>query len=138
MKFRAFNKKTNLWIHKNACDILGEMICLGGWMEGVSRRDFNNVVVMQFTGLKDNKGVEIFEGDIIKGWIHDMNKPHVVTYRAEEFKCGFWGTVPECKDAGIELWYKEVHVVGNIFDNPELIQKKDAPQKSAEAVGNSI
>lgn len=73
--------------------------------------------VGQFTGLHDKHGHEIYEGDIVR---HDENSEcFVVVYDAPEF----------CyKDNSFGFRYmvytsELITVVGNIHDNPELLEK---------------
>ena len=81
-------------------------------------------VFQQFTGLSDKNGKEIFEGDIIQqlefeDWGDDQGTitRHVIQWRQFEYyghyECGWY--------AGYCKIYKECEVVGNIFENPELI-----------------
>lgn len=80
--------------------------------------------VGQFTGLYDKNGKEIFEGDIIKE-SYDVYTPYytVVTYDAP----GFVGTKDyrhccnyETDELRSESKYFEI--IGNIHDNPELLE----------------
>ena len=74
IRFRAWHAGKNLWVHDSkgiagGCNILGEVILLGGWMSEVSITELNDIVVEQFTGVLDRDGREIYEGDIIE-WSH--------------------------------------------------------------------
>lgn len=78
--------------------------------------------VGQYTGMVDKHGTKIFEGDIIDfSDRSDGDGYGVVRYDAEE-------TIFEfeydnfCKDLGRRYWPEDVEVVGNIYDNPELLK----------------
>ncbi|KJS84972.1 MAG: hypothetical protein JM58_09385 [Peptococcaceae bacterium BICA1-8] len=77
-----------------------------------------NHILMQFTGLYDKSGKEIYEGDIGKTDFANM----IVSYQKD------WGTyiLSETLYDVFEFWvinaYKgELEVIGNIYENPELI-----------------
>lgn len=77
-----------------------------------------DVPIMQYTGLKDKNGREIFEGDIYKVWLPGMPNE----YRAiqlVQFLRGYFGC------AGYPLYLMDnstMEVIGNIYDSPELIE----------------
>lgn len=101
------------------------------WDEVAERMEFNidprikdgSLHVMQYTGLNDKKGIEIYEGDIIK----------LETYWKEEddHMKSIWEV--EWHDAGFVLMEKgdfrteiageneKIEVIGNIYQNPKLI-----------------
>lgn len=82
--------------------------------------------VGQYTGLKDKKGVEIYEGDIIS---YTMLRFNGVGYETEEE----YGVV-EYGDAvfeidGVPLYVAhaeddEIEIIGNIYENLELLENK--------------
>lgn len=76
-----------------------------------------NYELMQSTGLKDNNGVEIYEGDIIKNSYDEI-------YTVKWFDASFY--LEEKYNGGFD--YFELHfgdnkeVIGNIYENPELLE----------------
>jgi uncharacterized phage protein (TIGR01671 family) len=95
---------------------------------GFDGGDFYNV--MQFTGLKDKNGKEIYEGDIYR-WV-SWNKAERIG--VVEYEIGFGGDGETWAGFGFpsditrldnddEPW-RDVEVIGNIYENPELLEKK--------------
>lgn len=94
---------------------------------------FNNNTLMQYTGLKDKNGVEIYEGDIVtilhSAWtercevIFDRGS---FTLRQLRFIDGKQSLV---RMSAIELWPEsnqwKLEVIGNIYENSELLKKSD-------------
>lgn len=76
--------------------------------------------VGQYTGIKDRNEIEIYEGDIIKEKY--IKPPLSIKYDEEE--CGFVATSINTNiNYGIQLGSKgKYEVIGNIYDNPELIK----------------
>ena len=85
--------------------------------------------IQQFTGLLDKNGSEIYEGDILKlktydGWKDSFGRYVFLQVRYHELTASFRMTRGETY-RGESFDYsdkpKEVEVVGNIFESPELL-----------------
>lgn len=122
IKFRAFNIKENRMLRQK------EMTELGGFYyeNGVTPnpKEFH---LMQFTGLHDINGVEIFEGDVVK-WGHiegGEEIPHRVAIveinPCIQFNCQVTNYVFEYADFAYQQTNKYLEVIGNIYEHPHLI-----------------
>jgi len=78
-------------------------------------------VLMQFTGLKDNNGREIYEGDILDIGLRDQDgNPVVAPVSYEAYLAGY-----VLDNGGYGIWQRlggDCEVIGNIFENPELLE----------------
>ena len=86
-------------------------------------RDFRDIKLMQSTGLVDKNGKEIFDGDVVKMSKDVYSEPtyyEVVRHYGGAYRL-------ESKQHGCELWLRhtDCEIVGNIYENPELLEDKE-------------
>jgi hypothetical protein len=111
IKFRA-------WFPQDAREGKSAMGEVHSSYEGQSLNDFIadaveiGIILMQYTGLKDKNGKEIYEGDVLRA-------AGYVGYRVEDLP-SFWMEHAEMS-AGFNHW----EIVGNIYESPGLLEKED-------------
>ena len=94
--------------------------------------------VGEYTGLKDRNGREIYEGDVV-----DLrprySQPHRIEYSCGQWICvdagGGWVTLIENEQLGDEM--NDVEVIGNIYDNPELLEQREQCELATERTQES-
>lgn len=119
-KFRGKDNNGN-WI-------FGDLIYCGdtGLSEIRSSKDkhFEDVMpetVCQYIGKKDKNGVEIYEGDIFESYGNKLYH-YIVEYST--FHCAYFGKCIETDYKGLaDINNQPIEVVGNIYDNKDLIIK---------------
>ena len=113
LKFRAFDGKSIYYGGFN--------IHAGGklQLECFIPKDVSySIKVMQFTGLQDKNGKDIYEGDFVE-WVNpDTNEKDSGSIEWDETFAGFGITGEHCLD-----WNHMLTVIGNIHQNPELLNK---------------
>jgi uncharacterized phage protein (TIGR01671 family) len=128
-KFRGKIKVTDKWIYGDIAHVQGEP-CIQTDVSEENKHTIGwNVIpvsIGQFTGLRDKNGKEIYEGDIICSY-DSQNNPimHEVYYLESEarFATKLIGYENLNEGSLTQKWINELdfEVIGNIFDNPELI-----------------
>ncbi len=102
-------------------------VCDGSWSVSYDDENYtDDIELMQYTGLHDKNGKEIYEEDIVKQWCGEhpyMNmddleyeseySTEIVKYSGFGFFAGDYG-----------IGEVELEVIGNIYENPELLEDK--------------
>jgi len=89
--------------------------------EGVDLEDKKDWKVMQFTGLLDKNGKEIYEGDVIE-WYRLLMDCKSVEKVGQVMKFHTRKMTAQFTGVSGEHW-RTVEVIGNIYENPELLSK---------------
>ncbi|MEG2061810.1 MAG: YopX family protein [Alistipes sp.] len=117
IKFRGKRLDNGKWI-------IGDLLRMGGCTfifpdpapDSFDRYMVDPSTVGQFTGLLDKNGKEIWEGDVA---LNIYNRVVI----CEWFRGGFWlNGAQHGADYNIHLVYKDIEIIGNIHDNPELVK----------------
>ena len=131
IKFRAWDKERKIMTEVKEIFFDNEFVRLEFWESDVScyeHKYFDEIEIMQYTGLKDKNGVEIYEGDILKYKDpYDKRFKHIspVEYLKTQASFGildiYGNTIPLHKLTANNY----LQVVGNIYENKDLLEVKE-------------
>lgn len=121
IKFRAWHKEKKIMGEVLGIDILHKEIFFSNEdVDCYEHTDFKDIELMQYTGLKDMREKEIYEGDIVK--LRANHGIGVIKYSDE------WGAfvVEYIKPRplvvlGMNYYKEDIEVIGNIYENSELL-----------------
>lgn len=116
--FRGKREKTDAWIYGNLWHHTDKASAI---YSGEADRLMwvRPETVGLFTGLTDKNGAKVFEGDVIRVCTDGQNVLGWVSFESNGFHFRF------CKSgkALLAKWAEPMDVIGNIYDNPELLEE---------------
>lgn len=133
IKFRAYIRDKNPRVPSEINKIvevkslhLGSKKAIIGYSGGNYSIKFDEIELMQFTGLKDKNGREIYEGDIVKFRFKDDREefPDLIGYI--EYQTTFTAFIIMSNQGSFKIDITEIkfiEVIGNIYENPKLLEE---------------
>ena len=132
VKFRAWDKEIEKIYPVLEIDFVEEWVSMYSKMAGRHYNWLNNLVLMQYTGLEDKNGVEIYEGDILELRANPFNKTRdlfQVVFKDGGFRDEWNNYIGQYlppdirnKQGGRVRLNEACEVIGNIYENPKLLQ----------------
>lgn len=128
IKFRAWDTKERKWVEPTDCKYFFEADIQSQyfWLAPLP-----NTILMQYTGQKDKNGIEVYEGDIVREvdtipgtrivewgkvvtWLGSTDVPEMVGWMQRR--------IDKRYDSSPLYIYDTTEVIGNICENPELLE----------------
>ena len=113
IKFRAWDKINKEMFNVESINFQERRV----YKDVVSYRNFNDIELMQYTGLKDKNNKEIYEGDIVT--LH--NSKYKVIFNTKEARFVLRDDEFESEIPFTNNNNERMEIIGNIYENSELL-----------------
>ena len=126
IKFRAWLKEERKMVNVETLFIGINRLCFGNSKtEDLFFRDFEEVELMQYTGLKDKNGKEIYEGDIVLIKLDETSTWHKTVVG---FKKGVFIADLIDKEDYVYIFHHgftgdDFEIIGNVYENKNLLEE---------------
>ena len=130
-KFRAWDKETQTMLDVSLIDFKKSVLIGEHWEFGETNFiNFDEIELMQSTGLFDKEGTEVFEGDIIAIEVEEIETPiNAKIFQNNKIGVLMFHVFEDNEDVPmVELLEDNsvaFAVIGNIYENPELCRDWD-------------
>nr|DAI48678.1 MAG TPA: YopX protein [Caudoviricetes sp.] len=122
IKFRAWVKDRKAIFEVILIDYVSKKVTYiverTGHLLNIRHDKFNDIELMQYTGLKDKNNKEIYDGDII--FLHGSK--YKVIFKTEGARFVLRNNEFELEITFINNNNKRMEVLGNVYENPELME----------------
>ena len=127
-KFRAYHKERKEMFEIASIDFEEKKAALSNGIIKLLNVDSKQFELLQYTGLKDKNGKEIYEGDIIKyKFPYDRRLKHISPVKFLETEASFG--IKDRYENEIPLYRIAANnyfeVIGNIYENEELLKSEE-------------
>lgn len=121
IKFRAWNGERKVMVYQDTHTFMFNKFGFNveqynSYSDYDGLMSVSEPVVMQYTGLKDKNGKEIYEGDILS--MHRGQYNSQVIWDTDGYVADHIGNGGS---ESITTWIEDCEIVGNIYENPELL-----------------
>ncbi len=126
IKFKAWDKRDKRWVDDEPFWIIGETTMFDLLKQYALGR-LNDLEMVQYTGIKDRTGCDIFEGDILERRVHVPGQESNPEYWPRIDRSKVEMKIMEFENASsvygwnIATDVNDYEVIGNIYENPELL-----------------